>query len=85
MSCSSSSTSSEMNEEERELAGISPGLIRMSIGYSGTLEQRWSQFENALTRMTQVLPCRSTRYTNLEMSNCCFTVAVPSSINILLC
>jgi len=56
MSCSGSSTSSEMNEEERDLAGISPGLIRMSIGYSGTLEQRWSQFENALTSMTQVLP-----------------------------
>ena len=56
MSCSGSSTSSEMNEEEKGLAGISPGLIRMSIGYSGTLEQRWSQFENALARMTQVLP-----------------------------
>jgi len=56
MSCSGSSTSSEMNEEEKDLAGISPGLIRMSIGYSGTLEQRWSQFEDALTRMTQVLP-----------------------------
>jgi len=56
MSCSGSSTSSEMNEEEKDLAGISPGLIRMSIGYSGTLEQRWSQFEAALTRMTQVLP-----------------------------
>lgn len=51
MSCSGSSTSSEMNAEEKALAGISPGLIRMSIGYSGTLEQRWSQFEKALARM----------------------------------
>ncbi|GFP89302.1 methionine gamma-lyase [Phtheirospermum japonicum] len=51
MSCSGSSTSSEMNEEEKTLAGISPGLVRMSIGYSGTLEQKWSQFEKALTRM----------------------------------
>jgi len=56
MSCSGSSTSSEMNEEEKDLAGISPGLIRMSIGYSGTLEQRWSQFEDALSRISQVLP-----------------------------
>lgn len=56
MSCSGSSTSSEMNEEEKDLAGISPGLIRMSIGYSGTLEQRWGQFEDALNRMAQVLP-----------------------------
>ncbi|CAI9099730.1 OLC1v1036593C1 [Oldenlandia corymbosa var. corymbosa] len=51
MSCSGSSTSSEMNEEEKILAGISPGLIRMSIGYSGTLEQKWSQLEKALSRM----------------------------------
>ncbi|KAJ8768427.1 hypothetical protein K2173_021580 [Erythroxylum novogranatense] len=51
MSCSGSSTSSEMNAEEKELAGISPGLVRMSIGYIGTLEQKWSQFEKALSRM----------------------------------
>ncbi|XP_004309539.1 PREDICTED: methionine gamma-lyase [Fragaria vesca subsp. vesca] len=51
MSCSGSSTSSEMNNEEKELAGISPGLVRMSIGYIGTLEQKWSQLEKALTRM----------------------------------
>ncbi|KAJ8632383.1 hypothetical protein MRB53_025719 [Persea americana] len=53
MSCSGSSTSSEMNAEEKEFAGISPGLVRMSIGYSGTLEHRWSQFEKAITRMQQ--------------------------------
>lgn len=51
MSCSGSSTSSELNAEEKALAGISPGLVRMSIGYIGTLEQRWSQFEKALSRM----------------------------------
>ncbi|XP_021816554.1 methionine gamma-lyase [Prunus avium] len=51
MSCSGSSTSSEMNPEEKALAGISPGLVRMSIGYIGTLEQRWSQFEKAISRM----------------------------------
>lgn len=51
MSCSSSSTSSEMNEEEKALAGISPGLIRMSVGYSGTLEQKWAQFKKALATL----------------------------------
>ncbi|PON73548.1 Cys/Met metabolism, pyridoxal phosphate-dependent enzyme [Parasponia andersonii] len=50
MSCSGSSTSSELNNEEKALAGISPGLIRMSIGYVGTLEQKWSQLEKALSR-----------------------------------
>ncbi|XP_004244654.3 methionine gamma-lyase-like [Solanum lycopersicum] len=51
MSCSGNSTSSEMNNEEKELAGISPGLVRMSIGYNGTLEQKWSQLEKALSQM----------------------------------
>lgn len=51
MSCSGSSTSSELSAEEKALAGIAPGLVRMSIGYIGTLEQRWSQFEKAISRM----------------------------------
>ncbi|XP_072987440.1 methionine gamma-lyase [Typha latifolia] len=53
MSCSGSSTSSEMPPEDRAQAGISPGLIRMSVGYSGELEQRWSQFERALALAQQ--------------------------------
>ncbi|XP_009796885.1 methionine gamma-lyase [Nicotiana tabacum] len=53
MSCSGSSTSSELNHEEKELAGISPGLVRMSIGYNGSLEQKWSQLEKALSRMQE--------------------------------
>jgi methionine-gamma-lyase len=48
MSCSGSSTSSEMSEEDQEDAGISPGLVRISVGYTGTLEQRWSQLKAAL-------------------------------------
>ena len=51
MSCSGSSTSSEMPPEDRARAGISPGLVRMSVGYNGTLEQRWAQFESALALM----------------------------------
>ncbi|KAL3828753.1 hypothetical protein ACJIZ3_017555 [Penstemon smallii] len=51
MAVSLGSTSSELNEEEKELAGISPGLIRMSVGYNGTLEQKWSQFEKELSMM----------------------------------
>ena len=48
MSCSGSSTSSEMTDEDKDSAGISPGLLRISIGYTGTLEQRWSQLQAAL-------------------------------------
>ena len=53
MSCSGSSTSSEMDPKERAQAGISPGLVRMSVGYIGTLEQKWSQLEKALTRLQE--------------------------------
>jgi methionine-gamma-lyase len=51
MSCSASSTSSEMTSEDLQSAGISPGLVRISIGYTGSLEQRWSQLEDALDRL----------------------------------
>lgn len=55
MSCSGSSTSSEMTDEDKASACISPGLVRMSIGYTGTTEQRWAQLSDALDRVS-VLP-----------------------------
>lgn len=45
--------SSELNAEGQALAGISPGLVRMSVGYFGTLEQKWSQLEKALSRIQE--------------------------------
>lgn len=51
MSCSGSSTSSELPDSEKDAAGIAPGLIRFSIGLTGTLEQRWKQLEEALQRV----------------------------------
>ncbi len=48
MSCSGSSTSSELSEEDQCRAGILPGYVRMSIGYTGSLEQRWAQLKDAL-------------------------------------
>ncbi len=51
MSCSGSSTSSELSDDNKESAGISPGLVRISIGYTGTLEQRWSQLLTALKKV----------------------------------
>jgi methionine-gamma-lyase len=49
MSCSAASTSSELTEDEQRAASIPPGLVRISIGYTGSLEQRWEQFERALS------------------------------------
>ena len=51
MSCSAVSTSSELTEEELQKAGIRPGLVRLSIGYTGSLEQRWKQMQDALQIM----------------------------------
>ncbi len=51
MSCPGSSTSSEMTDEDLSSAGISEGLVRMSVGYTGTVEQRWQQLESALTNI----------------------------------
>ena len=57
MSCSSSTTSSELTEAEQDQAGIRPGVVRMSIGYTGTLEQRWQQLKDAL-EILNLLPVR---------------------------
>jgi len=51
MSCSASSTSSELSPEDLERSGIRPGLVRLSIGYTGSLEQRWRQLEAALVSL----------------------------------
>ena len=45
MSASASSTSSELDEVSLQQAGISPGLVRLSIGYTGPLEARLEQLE----------------------------------------
>jgi methionine-gamma-lyase len=48
LSCSAVSTSSEMPGDVQHRVGLSPGLVRISIGYTGSLEQRWKQFEQVL-------------------------------------
>lgn len=48
MSASASSTSSEMTEADQAQAGLSAGLVRLSLGYTGSLEQRWAQMQEAL-------------------------------------
>jgi len=48
MSCSGSSTSSEIPPEDQSKIGLSPGLVRMAIGYTGSLEARLEQIERAV-------------------------------------
>ena len=48
MSCSGSSTSSELSDADKAAAGIPPGYIRISVGYTGSLQQRLEQLKGAL-------------------------------------
>lgn len=48
MSASASSTSSELSDDALAAAGIGPGLVRMSIGITGALEDRWAALAAAL-------------------------------------
>lgn len=48
MSASGASTSSELSAEDKERAGITSGLLRVSVGITGTKEQRWAQLEEAV-------------------------------------
>jgi len=48
MSCPGTSTSSEMSEDAQDTAGISPGLVRFSIGLTGAIEERWNQMKRAI-------------------------------------
>ena len=51
MSCSGSSTSSEISADSQERMGLSPGLVRFSVGYTGDLEDRKAQFERGLRKV----------------------------------
>jgi len=40
-----------MTDEDKRAAGIAPGLVRMSVGITGSVEQRWNQLKSALDRL----------------------------------
>ncbi len=48
MSCSGASTSSEISRKDQRKMGLSPGLVRFSIGYTGSLEKRIEQMARAV-------------------------------------
>ncbi len=48
MSCSGSSTSSEIPPEDQCKMGLSPGLVRISVGFTGCLDERLQQIESAV-------------------------------------
>ena len=56
MSCSGSSTSSEIPPEDQAEMGLSPGLVRLSVGLTGRLEDRLAQIEEAVSAIGIVDP-----------------------------
>ena len=50
MSCSGSSTSSEISPDEQNRMGLSPGLLRIAIGFTGNLQARIEQIERGLKK-----------------------------------
>ena len=73
MSASGASTSSELTPTERARAGISPGLVRMSVGLTGTLSQRMAQLLDCVAAApavaaAQLLPLEEVRRTGLSCS-----------------
>ena len=53
MSCSAKSTSSEIPESEQKEIGLSQGLLRFSIGYTGDQETMWERFWNSYQDVIQ--------------------------------
>ena len=51
MSCSGSSTSSEIPPEDQERMGLSPGLLRISVGLTGNLGDRVDQVVRAVRKV----------------------------------
>jgi methionine-gamma-lyase len=51
MSCSGSSTSSEIAPEKQAEMGLSPGLLRIAVGYTGDLDDRIAQIERVMRQV----------------------------------
>ncbi len=54
ISCSGSSTSSEIDAEDQQKMGLSPGLLRIALGYTGDLDTRMEQMKRAVKKVLSV-------------------------------
>ena len=62
MSASAASTSSELSPAELTASGIVPGLVRMSIGLTGSAEQRWGALEESLDTVVGAGPMAQPKF-----------------------
>jgi methionine-gamma-lyase len=51
ISCSGSSTSSEIDIEDQQEMGLTPGLLRVALGYTGSLDIRLEQMKRAVKQV----------------------------------
>lgn len=51
MSCSASTTSAEVSEEKQKEIGLTPGLLRIAIGYTGSLDDRIKDMDRAVKQV----------------------------------
>jgi methionine-gamma-lyase len=51
ISCSGSSTSSEIDIEDQQKMGLTPGLLRIALGYTGSLDIRLEQMKRAVQQI----------------------------------
>ncbi|KXZ56136.1 hypothetical protein GPECTOR_1g115 [Gonium pectorale] len=56
MSLSAASTSSELSSADMAASGIGRGYVRLSVGVTGSLEERWRQLEEAYRFVSQLGP-----------------------------
>ncbi len=51
ISCSGSSTSSEIDIDDQQKMGLTPGLLRIALGYTGSLDIRLEQMKRAVQQV----------------------------------
>ncbi len=54
ISCSGSSTSSEIDIDDQQRMGLSPGLLRIALGYTGSLDIRMEQLKRAVKKVLPI-------------------------------
>ncbi|PNH12499.1 Methionine gamma-lyase [Tetrabaena socialis] len=62
MSLSAASTSSELSDGDMAASGIGRGYVRISVGITGSLEERWRQLEEAYSFVAQLNPAAAVPY-----------------------
>ncbi|KAG2446216.1 hypothetical protein HXX76_000808 [Chlamydomonas incerta] len=67
MSLSAASTSSELSDGDMAASGIGRGYVRMSVGITGSLEERWRQLEEAYSFVRALGPAATAPFRAVKL------------------